>query len=323
MATEAEKQGFFAALGQLSNQIKTARYTNAVNQFGQRQAEIRDSLETEATKRTQQQTLADEAFTNAISFGQDAQTAALIASKFQPKTFGSLDAALLSGDPFSQKMAQDILAEQQAKKEAMDVKNFDQQLQILGKQQAFSASQLEKELAQRNAEARMRVGGGKPLIAQQENMLSDADTDLENINSLIADLSADTARYEKALGPIDQYKPDWYLGTDLAETRARVMDRFQAIRQARSGSAFGIQENKDYKNSLPNESDSVPLLISKLQRRAAAIQKARSDKLKVWKKNGRDVDAFINEDFTQNFTPDNKSGDGSNPKRDMLMKYLK
>lgn len=307
MATKEEKDDFFAALGGLAGAIKTTRYNNSLQAFQEQKDSIKNSLQPEADKRALQTSLAENAFNNALSFGKDAQTASIMAAQYAPKSYSNLEAALLSGDPAAQAAAQEIQNQAETRTINAGLRQFNNQMAMQNDQQSFLGSEGDKNRANAFKKASLDAANKsktalKPLVSSQLTQITAGDSNISKVNKLLALLKSNPS-VRNAIGPLGHYTPDALLDANTVKDRAAIMEMFQELRQEKSGSAFGVEENKEYKNSIPNESDRFDVLEAKLTRRAKILMEGRASFLDNLRKNNQDVSGWLDTDVSSVVTP--------------------
>jgi hypothetical protein len=121
---------FFGAMQNLASNIKKDRISSSVEDANARVQQIKQQMQPGADQRAALGDAARDVFMNMTALGADPNAAAMVYQNLVPKTYSTIDQAILSGDPYEKTAAMQIQDEQANKQAMRDQQKFQYQSQI-------------------------------------------------------------------------------------------------------------------------------------------------------------------------------------------------
>jgi hypothetical protein len=124
---------FFSALNQLAGNVQKQRISSSIEDANQRVQSIKTSMQPGADQRAALTGTAQDLFMSMMSMGADPNASALVYQNLVPKSYSTIDSALLSGDPYERQAASQIQNEQETRTARRDQEKFSYQMQLTDK----------------------------------------------------------------------------------------------------------------------------------------------------------------------------------------------
>lgn len=170
-----------------------------------------------------------------------------------------------------------LLSEQEKKAAEKEKRDFDRDMQKI---------RLTKALDKENDLSKLQLKGtAKPIPPAISNKLGE----LMDMRGQMVNLIENADKNSAAIGPLDQYRPNFTLNSEEVSYRKQTSDFFNQYRKLITGAAASMPELKGLLKAIPTESDYQGDFKVAMQKQLEGVDRAVANRIKLLKAQGRDT----------------------------------